>query len=105
MKALIGSCLIALAVLVASQAPAYADCQCRANGREFEQGQLACLKLPDGMQLARCGMELNNSSWKKVQDGCPSASAAPIDQSWLSAAASALVGHVHTDNPEKPTAR
>ena len=105
MKALIGSCLIALSALVALQAPAKADCQCRANGREFEQGQLACLKLPDGMQLARCGMELNNSSWKKVQDGCPSASAASVDWSWLSAATTALAGHVHTDNPEKPIAR
>lgn len=91
MKALTGSCLIALAALAASHVPARADCECRANGRQFQQGQLVCLKLPDGAQLARCGMELNNSSWKKVQDGCPSA-AAPVDPSWTSAA---TMPHVH----------
>lgn len=93
MKALIGSCLIAFAALAASQVPAAADCQCRANGREFQQGQLACLKLPNGTQLARCGMELNNSSWKKVQDGCPSAATA--SGSWISAALDTLGDHSH----------
>lgn len=86
MKALTGSCLIAFAALAASQVPAAADCQCRANGRQFEQGQLVCLKLPGGTQLARCGMELNNSSWKKVQDGCPSAAAHTAGGSLVSAA-------------------
>jgi hypothetical protein len=32
-------------------------------------------------EIARCGKELNNSSWKKIQDGCPSAAAASIEQS------------------------
>lgn len=95
MKALIGSCLITLAALAASQVPAAADCQCRANGRQFQQGQLACLKLPDGTQLARCGMELNNSSWKKVQDGCPSAAAHTAGGSWISAALDILRDHSH----------
>jgi hypothetical protein len=95
MKALTGSCLIALAALAASQVPAVAGCQCRANGREFQQGQLACLKLPGGTQLARCGMELNNSSWKKVQDGCPSAAADTTSGSWISAALDVLRDHSH----------
>jgi hypothetical protein len=55
-----------------SQIPALADCQCLANGRKFEQGQVACLKLPTGFQLARCGKVLNNSSWQKLRDECPS---------------------------------
>jgi hypothetical protein len=83
MKLAVGFCLIVVALGIAP-APAMANCQCRANGREFEQGQVACLRLPDGAQLARCGKELNNSSWKKVQDGCPSAAAAPTVQSWMS---------------------
>jgi hypothetical protein len=83
MKLAIGFCLIVVA-LADSPEPTMANCQCRANGREFEQGQVACLRLPSGTELARCGMELNNSSWKKIQDGCPSASAAPTVQSWMS---------------------
>jgi hypothetical protein len=51
--------------------PALADCQCRANGRIFHHGEVACLHLPSGPQLAQCGMVLNNSSWIKLQDGCP----------------------------------
>src|SRR5262245_54239877 len=80
MKLAVGFCLIVVA-LGGSPMPAKANCQCRANGRTFEQGQVACLKLPNGTELARCGKELNNSSWKKVQDGCPSASAGPLQQS------------------------
>lgn len=49
---------------------ASAGCLCRANGAEFEQGQLACLNLPDGPRLARCEKVLNNSSWKILKKGC-----------------------------------
>lgn len=59
------------AASLAAQAPAFADCKCRANGHIYNHGQIVCLKLPDGEQLARCDMELNNSAWKKVRDGCP----------------------------------
>jgi hypothetical protein len=48
-----------------------ADCKCIANGRTFHHGEIACLRLPSGPQLAQCGMVLNNSSWIKIQDGCP----------------------------------
>jgi len=54
---------------------AMADCQCMANGRVFHHGEIACLRLPSGPQLAQCGMVLNNSSWIKLQDGCPLAQA------------------------------
>ncbi|MGO4831851.1 hypothetical protein AB4144_06070 [Rhizobiaceae sp. 2RAB30] len=70
--------LLAFAMLVASQGLAFADCQCFANGRRYHHGEIACLKLPNGDQLARCDMVLNNSSWKKIQDGCPEAGAAPL---------------------------
>lgn len=63
--------LTAAAALMAPQTSAFADCKCLANGRVYNHGQLACLKLPNGEQLARCDMVLNNSSWKKVRDGCP----------------------------------
>lgn len=57
---------------------AFADCQCRAGGRVFEQGQTVCLSYPDGKKLARCEMVLNNSSWRNVQDGCPEADAGTV---------------------------
>lgn len=69
--------LIAFAMLVASQGLAFADCQCLANGRRYHHGEIACLILPNGSQLARCDMVLNNSSWKKIRDGCPEAGVAP----------------------------
>jgi hypothetical protein len=68
----------ALAFLAASAflgmtVPASADCECLANGRVFKHGEVACLTLPTGQMLAQCDMVLNNSSWKKLQDGCPEA--------------------------------
>jgi hypothetical protein len=107
MKLAVGFCLV-VAVLAGLPAPAMANCQCRANGRSFEQGQVACLRLPNGAELARCGKELNNSSWEKIQDGCPSADAAPAQQSWLPETTTALdrmlpPGHDHVA-PERVNA-
>ncbi|HTV67035.1 MAG TPA: hypothetical protein VMF90_00720 [Rhizobiaceae bacterium] len=93
MKAL--ALLTALA-FVGLTLPAMADCKCRANGRVFSHGQVVCLKLPTGTQLARCGMVLNNSSWKKIQDGCPEAA---LDGN----AISLPVAHEDTDtHPHEP---
>lgn len=50
------------------------NCTCRANGKDYNEGQLVCLTLPSGPQLSRCERVLNNTSWKKMADGCPSAS-------------------------------
>ncbi len=47
-----------------------AECQCRANGSAFRQGETTCLALPDGPRLARCEMVLNNSSWKILDQAC-----------------------------------
>ncbi|WP_197716862.1 hypothetical protein [Mesorhizobium sp. DCY119] len=67
------ACLLSAAILASSLTAALADCQCLANGKVYHHGELACLKLPNGNQLARCDMVLNNSAWKKVSDGCPQA--------------------------------
>lgn len=67
--------LIVLVALASAEAPALADCQCLANGKTFHHGEVACLSLPTGKLLARCDMVLNNSSWQKLQDGCPEAAA------------------------------
>jgi hypothetical protein len=63
--------LSALGLLLAIAAPAQADCQCVAEGKRFHLGEVACLSLPQGRQLARCSMVLNNSSWTKLEDSCP----------------------------------
>jgi hypothetical protein len=70
---------------------AFADCQCMANGRTFHHGEIACLHLPSGPQLAQCGMVLNNSSWIKLQDGCPVAAIAP-SRSTLPPSAAGIFG-------------
>jgi hypothetical protein len=69
MKAAMALWLFFPALLWASVA--MADCKCMANGRVFHHGEIACLRLPSGPQLAQGGMVLNNSSWIKLQDGCP----------------------------------
>ena len=48
-----------------------ANCQCLANGRAYARGEIACLKPPGASYLARCDIEHNNTSWKKIRDGCP----------------------------------
>lgn len=51
-------CIIALA-LPASAGP---NCTCRANGKDYREGQIICLKLPSDPQLLRCEQVLNNTS-------------------------------------------
>ncbi|MEX0953747.1 MAG: hypothetical protein WDZ83_00885 [Rhizobiaceae bacterium] len=60
-----------VALVFAYVAPARADCQCVAAGKKYQLGEVACLSLPEGKRLARCGMVLNNSSWTKIEDACP----------------------------------
>lgn len=50
---------------------AAANCQCLANGRAYPRGGIACIAPPGAHYLARCDIELNNTSWKKLRDGCP----------------------------------
>lgn len=47
----------------APTAHAKIKCTCRFQGRDYELGQQACIKAPDGPQLARCSKVLNNTSW------------------------------------------
>ncbi len=54
--------LFGTAVLAAAH-----SCKCRANGHDYEQGQIMCIR----GQLARCEMNQNNSSWKVIANNCP----------------------------------
>lgn len=68
---LVGMAMVATGVT----GPAHADQACLANGKSFQLGQVACLTVAGSSHLARCDMVLNNTSWAKVQDGCPGAPA------------------------------
>jgi hypothetical protein len=53
-------------------APAFADCTCSIkDGTKLSLGQVTCIRINDTAYLARCEMVLNNTSWQKIQDGCP----------------------------------
>ena len=49
------------------------DCTCRYQGGDVLEGQTACIKTSKGMMLARCDRVLNNTSWKFLDQPCPSA--------------------------------
>lgn len=50
------------------------ECSCVANGERIEIGQTVCLRPGSGQPfMARCERVLNNTSWKRLQDGCPTA--------------------------------
>ncbi len=57
-------------MMAAVTSAAEADCLCRANGEQYKHGQLVCLKLPQGSQLARCDKVLNNASWRFLGQSC-----------------------------------
>ena len=79
MKAFAAVLILAVPALAGGAGQAAAHCQCVGNGTKYEQGELACLRLPDGPILARCDKVYNNSSWTKVGDGCPQARAGGDD--------------------------
>jgi hypothetical protein len=60
---------ILLTTGLAAEAQAGSACTCRADGRNFSQGQIACIR----GKLARCDMNLNNPTWKIVANTCPEA--------------------------------
>lgn len=45
-----------------------------ANGTRFELGQVICVSASCQTWMAKCDMSQNNPTWRKISDGCPSAS-------------------------------
>jgi hypothetical protein len=59
---------------VSFASPPDARCTCRnRDGSKLELGQTACIRVGDVAYLARCEMELNVTTWRKLRDGCPEA--------------------------------
>lgn len=66
--------IIILAVtLFTSSAFAGEDCTCSHKGAKTPEGQKACIKTSNGMQMAQCSRVLNNTSWKFLGTPCPTA--------------------------------
>lgn len=64
----------AVAALFAADAARAHNCTCRnRDGSKYELGQIACLRVDGNVYMARCEMNLNVSTWKKLRDGCPTA--------------------------------
>jgi hypothetical protein len=83
--------LFAITLVAVLSTPAFAgppigsgNCQCKAQNKMYDQGQTVCLKMPQGMQLVQCIRDLNVTSWKKIQDGCPNAMGLPLSSPRLS---------------------
>ena len=45
-----------------------------ANGRRFELGQTICVTASCQTWMAKCDMSQNNTTWRKLSDGCPTSS-------------------------------
>jgi hypothetical protein len=68
------SALAGLSPSVSLAAPPDAACTCRnRDGSKLELGQTACIRVGDVAYLARCEMDLNVTTWRKLRDGCPEA--------------------------------
>lgn len=51
----------------------YPDCFCTDSaGQRIEIGKTTCLQIGSQQVLARCAMSLNNPTWRRLQEGCPS---------------------------------
>jgi len=75
--ALIGG-FAAAAYFLASSAFAGQDCECLGNGKRVKEGSVICLQIGSSQRyLARCERNLNNTSWKKITDGCPLSQMSP----------------------------
>jgi hypothetical protein len=67
--------LLAAASFAVPAAWAGEECECLGNGKRVKEGGVICLRIGSSdPYLARCERNLNNTSWKKISDGCPTAS-------------------------------
>ncbi|MCB1488743.1 MAG: hypothetical protein KDJ88_14970 [Bauldia sp.] len=81
---MVRSSALAFALLVVATptvATAGPDCVCRADGRLFHQGDLFCLRTPQGETLARCEMSQNVTTWRVIEQGCPTTDLTPPSHS------------------------
>jgi len=73
MRRMIATVAIVSGALAGSQALAGEECTCRHKDGETALGQIACIRSPGGMTMARCDRVLNNTSWTFLNQPCPTA--------------------------------
>jgi hypothetical protein len=74
----LGIGFLAVALFCVPPASAGQDCECLGNGKRIKQGGVICLQIGSSQRyLARCERNLNNTSWKKISDGCPVSQMSP----------------------------
>ena len=74
----LGIGFIAVAGFGVSPVFAGQDCECLGNGKRIKEGGVICLQIGSSQRyLARCERNLNNTSWKKISDGCPVSQMSP----------------------------
>ncbi|MGH6809613.1 MAG: hypothetical protein ACREEJ_22610 [Ensifer adhaerens] len=72
--AVIAAVVALVAADVGYASPPDTRCTCRnRDGSKYALGQVACLRVGGISYLARCEMNLNVTTWKKLRDGCPTA--------------------------------
>lgn len=78
----LGLPLIVIAVIASASALAGENCYCKnADGKQHAVGEVACMTVGDKSYLAQCEMNLNVTSWAKLQDGCPVTEKLSLQQS------------------------
>lgn len=78
----LGSLLVITAVNAGMTASAGANCYCKnRDGTQSPVGDVACVTVDGKSYLAQCEMQLNVTSWSKLQDGCPVTQRSPLRQS------------------------
>ncbi|AYG58843.1 hypothetical protein QD460_31865 [Rhizobium jaguaris] len=78
----LGLSFAAIAVIASAPAMAGQNCYCKnKDGTLHAVGELACMTVDGKSYLAQCQMNLNVTSWSKLQDGCPVTERSPWQQS------------------------
>lgn len=68
----LGLPLVAIAVITSGSALAGENCYCKnTDGKQHAVGEVACMTVDGKSYLAQCEMNLNVTSWSKLQEGCP----------------------------------
>lgn len=74
MRRILDTLLVIFLTVATSLLPslALADCTCvNKGGALYHLGERACINVNGNSYLAECQMNLNNTSWEKIEEGCP----------------------------------
>jgi hypothetical protein len=55
-------------------------CVCRFRGQDFRLGQAVCMQTHLGLVIAKCDLQLNNTTWAPTTESCTVSSIKPIPQ-------------------------